>query len=40
MVESFVVEVNDGSLTLSGGLEVQNPKISAFSIWIDDDLIA
>ena len=39
-VESFMVEVTDGSLTMAFAPEVQNPKISAFSIWIDDDMIA
>jgi hypothetical protein len=36
LVLEALVEVTDGALTLSTGPEVENPKISAFSIWADD----
>lgn len=39
-VHSAMVEVTDGSLTLRTASEVENPKLSAFSVWIDDDMIA
>jgi hypothetical protein len=37
---STMVDVADGSLTLTTTSEIENPKISAFSVWIDDDMIA
>ena len=37
---SAMVEVTDGSLTLRTSPEAQNPKINAFSVWIDEDMIA
>ena len=39
-VQSAMVTVADGSLTFTALGEVQNPKISAFSVWIDEDMIA
>jgi hypothetical protein len=37
---STMVDVTDGSLTLTTTSEIENPKISAFSVWIDEDMIA
>ena len=35
-----MVTVADGSLTLEASGVIENPKISAFSVWIDGDMIA